>query len=153
MPFYYPRQIRFHETDGAGVVYFANVLTLCHEAYEASLGAAGLDLAEFFSPRGGAVPVVHGAVDFFRPMHCGDRITIALTPVPCPKANKPLSEFVIDYRLLQGTIAKADDPAELIAQAQTRHCCISAETRRRQALSHELQAWLARWQAAEVPEP
>ena len=47
--FVYTRSIRFHETDAAGVVYFANVLVLCHEAYEASLAAAGIDLGEFFS--------------------------------------------------------------------------------------------------------
>ena len=145
MPFYYPRQIRFHETDGAGVVYFANVLTLCHEAYEASLGAAGIELAEFFSPRGTVVPVVHGSVDFFKPMVCGDRITIALTPSPIPKADRPLSEFAIDYRLLKGTVTEVDDSVELIAQAKTRHCCINVETRRRQALADDLQAWLAQW--------
>ncbi len=149
MPFYYPRQIRFHETDGAGVVYFANVLTLCHEAYEASLEAAGIELAEFFKPEGLVVPVVRGNVDFFRPMVCGDRITIVLTPKPIPKANKPLSEFEIDYRLLPGTVAAADDSTEVIAQAQTRHCCINAETRRRQALPDELQAWLAQWLATD----
>ncbi len=150
MSFYYPRQIRFHETDGAGVVYFANVLTLCHEAYEASLEAAGIELAEFFSPRGTAVPVVHGSVDFLGPMRCGDRITIALTPKPLPKANKPLSEFEINYRLLRGRLAEADDSAELIAQAQTRHCCINAETRRRQALAKGLQAWLEQCSATEM---
>lgn len=153
MSFYYPRQIRFHETDGAGVVFFANVLTLCHEAYEASLAAAGIELAEFFSPGGTVVPVVHGSVDFFKPMGCGDRITIALTPSPVLQANKPLSEFAIHYRLLRGTFAAADDGAEVIAQAQTRHCCIQAETRRRQALPDNLQAWLAQWQAPAQPPP
>ncbi len=153
MSFYYPRQIRFHETDGAGVVYFANVLTLCHEAYEASLAASQLDLATFFAPRDAVVPVVHGSVDFFRPMHCGDRITIVLTPSPIPKANKPLSEFEIHYRLLMGNVSDGDDPDVVIAQAQTRHCCINAETRHRRALSDELQAWLLQWQAPETQDP
>ena len=151
MSFNYPRQIRFHETDGAGVVYFAYVLTLCHEAYEASLGAVGIELAEFFRPRGIVVPVVHGSVDFFLPMRCGDLITIALTPNPIPKADKPLSEFAINYRLLKGQVLTLDDSADVIALAQTRHCCINAATRRRQALPDGLQAWLVQWQASEMP--
>jgi 1,4-dihydroxy-2-naphthoyl-CoA hydrolase len=149
LTFYYPRQIRFHETDGAGVVYFANVLTLCHEAYEASLAAAGMDLAEFFSPRGWVVPVVHGRVDFLRPMVCGDRLTIALSPSPLPKADRPLSEFEIHYRLLASADPLSADQAEIQAQAQTRHVCINAETRRRQVLPEGLQAWLAQWSAAD----
>ena len=51
MAFLYTRTIRFHETDAAGVVYFANLLTLCHEAYEAALAEAGLDVKSFFFKR------------------------------------------------------------------------------------------------------
>ena len=145
MTFYYPRQIRFHETDGAGVVYFANVLTLCHEAYEASLEAAGVELSEFFSPNGAVIPVVRASVDFFRPMACGDRITIALEPSPLRKPDRPISKFSIEYHLFAS--AEIDRLAPVIAQAQTHHCCIDAETRRRQALSDELQAWLERWRS------
>jgi 1,4-dihydroxy-2-naphthoyl-CoA hydrolase len=48
MAFLFNHTVRFHETDAAGVVYFANGLTLCHTAFEASLAAAGVDLAHFF---------------------------------------------------------------------------------------------------------
>lgn len=161
MSFYYPRQIRFHETDGAGVVYFANLLTLCHEAYEASLGAVGIDLADFFSPQGLVVPVVHGSLDCLRPLVCGDRLTIALSPRPLPQGDRPLSEFEIHYRLLavpapstEGTVEIcAEDweqqlsPAQTFAQATTRHVCIDAASRRRQVLPPDLAAWLQRWQA------
>jgi 1,4-dihydroxy-2-naphthoyl-CoA hydrolase len=58
MAFIYSRTIHFQETDAAGVVYFANLLALCHEAYEASLAEAGVDLRQFFSSGGEvAVPV------------------------------------------------------------------------------------------------
>ena len=48
MPFEYPRTIRFADTDAAGVVYFAQILSICHEAYEASLQASGIELRQFF---------------------------------------------------------------------------------------------------------
>lgn len=59
MAFIYDRTIHFSETDSAGVVYFANILTLCHEAYEASLVASGIELRSFFSSKEIAVPITH----------------------------------------------------------------------------------------------
>jgi 1,4-dihydroxy-2-naphthoyl-CoA hydrolase len=49
MFFTYNRTVRFQDTDAAGVVYFANVLSMCHEAYEASLAASGINLKSFFN--------------------------------------------------------------------------------------------------------
>ncbi len=130
MTFTYSRSIHFSETDAAGVVYFANVLTFCHEAYEASLIASGIDLRSFFSGEEIAVPIVHAEVDFFKPMFCGDQITIAIVP----NLLKP-SEFEIAYRLF-------DQQREPIGKALTRHVCIQTATRSRQALSPVLLHWL-----------
>ena len=131
MAFTYSRSIRFSETDAAGVVYFANVLTFCHEAYEASLIASGIDVRSFFSDKEIAVPIVHAEVDFFKPMFCGDPITIALTP----KLLRP-SEFEIAYHLYHKL------PHQPIGKALTRHVCIRPETRSRQELSPDLFHWL-----------
>ena len=49
MSFYYRRIVHFQDTDAAGVVYFVNVLAICHEAYEASLAAFDINLKVFFS--------------------------------------------------------------------------------------------------------
>lgn len=135
--FDYCRTIRFHETDAAGVVYFANVITLCHEAYEAALMAEGFELALFFSAAGEvAVPIVHAQTDFYRPMRCGDRIKIHLVP-------KQLNDtsFEISY-----TLHPHSDDLPLtkpIAKALTRHVCIQPATQKRQALPSELTRWIA----------
>lgn len=134
MAFEYRRIIRFHETDAAGVLYFANVLTLCHEAYEASLAAADVDLTVYFSGQDVAVPVVHASVDFRRPMRCGDAIAITLTP-----EQTQASTFEICYRL------HAAD--RLLATALTRHVCIEAATRQRTTFTPDLNRWLTRWSA------
>ena len=57
MPFTYSRTVRFADTDAAGIVYFANYLSLCHEAYEESLAAGGIDLGAFFRDPGLIVPI------------------------------------------------------------------------------------------------
>jgi 1,4-dihydroxy-2-naphthoyl-CoA hydrolase len=52
VPFSYERIIHFPDTDAAGVVFFANYLSICHEAYEEALADAGLPVRTFFSDQG-----------------------------------------------------------------------------------------------------
>ena len=80
MSFIYKYTIQFRDTDAAGVVYFTNILSICHVAYEASLIASGIDLKLFVNNPEFAVPITHASADFFKPLYCGDRITIELTP-------------------------------------------------------------------------
>ena len=127
----YQRTINFRDTDAAGVVYFANGLSLCHEAYEASLAAAGINLQSFFKGETIAVPITHASIDFFKPMFCGDRIAIALTPELLSS-----SEFQINYQLFFVERDKA------IAKAITKHTCIDVATRKRCNLYPALLEWL-----------
>lgn len=148
MPFVYRRVIRFHETDAAGVVYFASLLSLCHEAYEAAIASASkLNPKQFFSGAAAtAVPIVHTAADFYRPLFCGDDVLITLTP-------KQLSahSFEITYAITKadsaqkvGSTQKAGSTLDKpMVQALTRHVCIATETRRRTDLPTELVNWMA----------
>ena len=87
-------RVRFHETDAAGVVYFANGLAICHGAYEASLSAVGIDLAQFFSPAELAYPVVRATIDFWQPMRCGDALKVWLQP-----QRLDGSTFEVEYQI------------------------------------------------------
>jgi 1,4-dihydroxy-2-naphthoyl-CoA hydrolase len=91
--FEYQRQVRLSDTDAAGVVYFANGLQICHEAYEAFLTAAGVDLRSFFSGQTMAVPVVKAEIGFRRPLYVGDALVVqlALRPQPNPAAKLELA--------------------------------------------------------------
>ena len=128
----YTRRIYFRDTDAAGVVYFANLLAICHEAYEGALVASGIELRSFFSNSTTAIPIVHASVDFFRPLFCGDVVRVRLQP----KILTP-SEFEIAYAIVEegGTKRK-------VAQALTRHVCIEPTQRCRQALPDEMMQWL-----------
>lgn len=132
MSFEYPRTIRFADTDAAGVVYFANILGLCHEAYEASLQTAGIDVTVFFSQGAIAVPITHTAADFRRPLRCGDAIAVSLVP-----AQTGNDSFDIQYRVLN-----ADKVAAI---AMTQHVCIDTATRQRHPLTADLVQWLRQW--------
>jgi 1,4-dihydroxy-2-naphthoyl-CoA hydrolase len=130
--FVYHRTIHFRDTDAAGVVYFANGLAFCHEAYEASLVASGINLKSFFGGQAIAVPITSASIDFFKPMFCGDRIAISVFPSLINPA-----EFQIEYQL---SFVEQDKKA--IAKASTKHTCIDISTRKKCNLSHDLLQWI-----------
>ncbi len=127
------RRVRFGDTDAAGVVNFAHLLRWCHEAYEESLERFGLTAAEVFPTPGSllevALPIVHCSADYFRPLVCGDAITIRLVPV-----RLDLGSFEVRY-----SFTSSD---QSVAQGLTRHLAIENPSRRRCALPTAINRWL-----------
>ncbi|MFK8183855.1 MAG: acyl-CoA thioesterase [Phormidesmis sp.] len=148
MPFVYRRVIRFHETDAAGVVYFASLLSLCHEAYEAAIASAStLNPKDFFSGAATtAVPIVHTAADFYQPLFCGDAVSITLTPQQLTSHS-----FEISYDITKA-VAKGKRSTKPLVHALTRHVCIATATRRRTDLPPELLSWLTILSVKETEE-
>lgn len=137
MPFTYHCTVHFQDTDAAGVVYFANLLKFCHQAYEASLCTVGVNLQEFFGRGQIAVPITQATVDFLRPLYCGDRLTIHLSP-----KLLDASSFQIGYQIFT-----AAEPQKVVSQAATTHVCINVDCRSRLDLPPILTQWLQRWQS------
>ena len=116
---------------------FANLLALCHEAYEAALAEAGLDLTLFFSKESSiAVPVVHTEADFYQPLQCGEAIALQLVPTQVSPHS-----FEIRYEIYHHP--QPEPQPKPAVQAMTRHMCIDVQTRRRQTLTPELTDWIA----------
>lgn len=132
MSFVYHRTIRFQDTDAAGVVYFANVLSICHEAYEASLAATGTDLKAFFTQGLIAVPIVHAHIDFMQPLFCGEVYHVEVTPHALSD-----SKFETTYRVTASTNAD-----KTYSQATMRHVCIDTTTRTPTSFPQFLRHWL-----------
>jgi 1,4-dihydroxy-2-naphthoyl-CoA hydrolase len=142
VPFKYNYTIQFRDTDAAGVVYFANIISICHTAYEASLVRSKIDLKSFVNNLEFAVPISHVSGDFFKPLFCGDRITIELTTCSIDS-----SKFEIKYQILptdDKSIGK-DSPSAIYATAITRHVVINTLTRKRRELPQALIDWLLEW--------
>lgn len=129
MSFIYSRRVRFQDTDAAGVVYFANVLAICHEAYEESLLISGINLKEFFSHPPIAFPIIHASVDFFRPMFCGDQLSINLTP-----RKLDVDKFEINYEISIDNF--------VVSKAITKHICIDPMKRNKLELPESINTWL-----------
>jgi 1,4-dihydroxy-2-naphthoyl-CoA hydrolase len=126
MSFRYDYTIQFRDTDAAGVVYFASILSICHIAYEASLIESGINLKSFVNNPEFAVPIIHASADFYKPLYCGDLITIELTPRSIDNYR-----FEVNYQLGAAT-------------AITRHVVIDPSTRQRKELPPILTEWLAK---------
>ena len=127
------RRVRFGDTDAAGVMHFHQLLRWCHEAYEESLEHFGVAAAEVFPTPGSllevALPIVHCSADYFRPLVCGDAITIRLEPV-----RLDLGSFEVRYRF--------ERQGEEVARGLTRHLAIENPSRRRCGLPTAINLWL-----------
>lgn len=132
MPFAYFRTVHFPDTDAAGVVFFARYLSICHEAYEEALAAAGVPLGTFFADHGVVVPIAKSEASYLRPLMCGDKLRIDVTP-------RPLTEnsYALDY-----VIWKLGTSEKRAAVVRTEHVCISSHTRERLPLPPHLAAWV-----------
>lgn len=128
MAFTYHHTVRFRDTDAAGVVYFANILNICHDAYESSLEASEINLKQFFTKPVVAFPIIHANVDFFHPMFCGDKLIITLTPQKLGS-----DKFEINYEIFIQNI--------LVSKAMTKQVCIDASSRTRIDLPKYIISW------------
>jgi len=143
MPFSYSRTVHFQDTDAAGVVFFANILSMCHEAYEASLAAAGINLNAFFCYPRIVIPITHVTVDFLRPMFCGDDLKIDVHPKQLHE-----NEFEISYEVfaVETVISEITTVQEnCTARAFSKHVCIDSASRSRIYLPPEVMGWLEKW--------
>jgi 1,4-dihydroxy-2-naphthoyl-CoA hydrolase len=132
MPFSYFRTVHFPDTDAAGVVFFARYLSMCHEAYEEALADAGVPLGTFFADHGVVVPVSKSEATYLRPLVCGDKLRIDVTPVALSE-----NSYAIDY-----VIWKTGTADKRAAVVRTEHVCISSTTRERLPLPAPVAAWV-----------
>ena len=77
MNYSYTFEVRLHDVDHAGVMFFARLFVHAHDAYEAFMAHLGLDLCAMISS-GVRLPVVHASADYFQPLRHGEQITVNL---------------------------------------------------------------------------
>jgi 1,4-dihydroxy-2-naphthoyl-CoA hydrolase len=104
--------VALHDTDAAGVLFFAHLFRRAHDAYEAFMAEIGWPLPGLIPDRALALPLVHAEADYLRPMHHGDQIQVEVQVQRVGRAS-----FGIGYRLF-------DANGELAATAATVHACI-----------------------------
>ena len=133
---YLKRTVRFGDTDAAGVVHFLELFRWCHETWEESLEKYGIALKDIFptseintNQLDVALPVIHCEANYFQPLYVGDTINIELNT---EKINE--SSFVLRLNFKKN--------GEQIGTTNIKHVSINPITRKKCALSKQINLWL-----------
>ena len=129
MKYEYRFQVRLHDTDRAGVVFFARLFTHAHDAYEAFMASAGLGLGAMIEA-GLRLPVAHASADYLLPLRHGEAVMVMLTI-----ARLGQTSFTVAHEFRCG--------AEVRARLQTVHVFLDPRSGRPSALPQDMRARLA----------
>jgi len=122
----YRTYVRMHDTDAAGVIFFANQLQVAHLAFEAFLDSVGLGLGAMIAEKDYRMPIVHAETDFKAPIYLGDELTIQLTAKRIGN-----SSFTLDYRVLN------QDGLD-VGSARTIHCAVDRDSWKKRPIPDEI---------------
>ena len=112
--FVHPVAVRLHHTDAAGVIFCSRLLELAHEAYEALLDEAGLNVGRILADGEVLLPVVAVEAEFAKPIRVGDRLQVELRV-----SRSGDHSYQVAYRF-------RDPAGQVSARAVTRHVALDA---------------------------
>ena len=116
--FTYNTKIRLHDTDAAGIIFFANQFKIIHDAYEEFLERFDQSLQSIIQKANYFQPIVHAESDYKVPLFAGDKIAITVNVGHIGKTS-----FSLEYTLKRGKT--------LVGKAQTVHVTIDQKTRKK----------------------
>ena len=115
-----------HDTDAAGVIFFANQLKLTHDAYEIFLEEIGYSLQDILSTKDYLLLIAHCQADFKKPITVGDTLLISVKP-----GQIGTSSFTLDYELV-------NQRRQLVGTVQTVHVLVDKIQRESKPLPADL---------------
>jgi acyl-CoA thioester hydrolase len=120
-------RVYWEDTDGGGVVYYANYLKFMERARTEWLRAQGHSQAELAERYGFVFAVVEVRVNYRRPARLDDELTITCLPVPEGRAS-------IRFRQV---VSRGEDT---LADGEVRVACVDAKSFRPRALPDFIKA-------------
>ena len=114
-------RVYWEDTDGGGVVYYANYLKFMERARTEWLRSLGHSQAELADKYGFVFTVVEVAVNYRKPARLDDELSISCVPVPEGRASLRFKQI----------IRRADTT---LAEGEVRIACVDAKTFRPQPL-------------------
>jgi 1,4-dihydroxy-2-naphthoyl-CoA hydrolase len=100
--------VRLHDTDAAGVLFFAHLFRHAHDAYEGFMAALGQPLDGLLRD-GCRLPLVHAEADYLQPIRHGEEIRVTVSLAALGETS-----FTLDYGF-------QDFSGEVRARARTVH--------------------------------
>ena len=93
--------IRLHDTDAAGVVFFVNYFRIAHTAYEEFLQSIDCGLKQIIGDSDYLILITHAEADYHRPFHLGNDISISIRATELRHSS---FELTTDIKDKQGEI-------------------------------------------------
>ena len=122
----YQTTVKLHETDAAGLLFFAHQFRIAHDAYEAFMTSAGFGFATVLKQGSFLLPIVHASADFTAPLFVGDALTVSVQAEEVSEHS-----FVLSYQLSRGQGTE-------VGRARTVHVCLSMKTKQKEPLPEPL---------------
>ncbi len=122
--------IKLHDTDAAGILFFAHQFRIVHDLYEKFLSQIGYSFQDRFLANDFFIPIVHAEADFNAPLTVGDTIEISLIVFEVGDTS-----FTLQYRL-------TDLDGEVVGTARTVHVTVDPKTGAKIALPEQLRTQL-----------
>jgi len=119
-------KVRMHDTDMAGLLYFARQFRFAHDALEDLFEAEGMNFKDLFGQNQYVFVIVHAEADYLMRLHVGDRLEVHLS---IERIGETSISFVYNiYRNLH----------ELVGTAKTIHVALDSQTRKKVAIPDDL---------------
>lgn len=112
-------QVRMHDTDMAGILYFPRQFRFAHDALEDFFGSVGLTFEQVFHKNEFVFVIVHAEADYLAPLYVGDKLEVHLT-IP----HVGTSSFTVNYKIY-------NQHKKCVGTAKTVHVTLDAPTRKK----------------------
>jgi acyl-CoA thioester hydrolase len=128
-PFRWPARVYWEDTDGGGIVYYANYLRFLERARTEWLRSLGYSQNALARDPGIVFAVVSLSVDYRKPARLDDELVITCEPSAEGAVTMRFAQRI--YRKEPGATAPGDaDGAGLLVEADVRVACVDAATLR-----------------------
>lgn len=131
-PYTIPVRVYYEDTDAGGVVYYASYLRFMERARSEWLRSMGLDVREVGARQGVVFAVRSIALEYFRPAHLSDLLSVGVRLEDCGRASLRLAQEV-------------RRAAELLCAGRVRLACLDAATaaprRLPPSIVEKIEAW------------
>jgi 1,4-dihydroxy-2-naphthoyl-CoA hydrolase len=123
-------KVRMHDTDMAGILYFARQFRFAHDAFEDFLESEGYSIDSLFHESNFIFVIVHAEADYLAPLKVGDKLEVH---VSTEKLGN--SSFGFNYEIYK-------DHKILVGKAKTVHVCLKRTTRLKMPIPQTIRAQL-----------
>lgn len=128
--------VRLHDTDAAGILFFARQFYFAHDIYEELLAQIGMPMSELINHPDFFVPIVHAESQFLKPLTAGQQIEISVRIAEIGNTS-----YTLEYRL-------RDFSGDEVGRAETVHVSVSRATKTKTPLPDQIRSKLSAFQNA-----